>query len=65
MINYTEEERDAATRLAIDAARADLLAFVLLMDPEFSPGPHHRIICDELMRLEKGEVDDLGSTPVI
>jgi|TARA_R110000787_G_scaffold37078_1_gene94409 predicted phage terminase large subunit-like protein len=59
MINYTEEERDAATRLAIDAARADLLAFVLLMDPEFSPGPHHRIICDELMRLEKGEVERL------
>ena len=48
-----KEIRDAATRLAIAQAREDFLAFVMLMNPSFSIGPHHRVLCDELMKLEK------------
>lgn len=51
--------RDDLTRLAVAAAKDDLLAFILLMDPMFSVGPHHRLICDQLMRVEKGEIDRL------
>jgi len=52
---YTKEDLNSATRVAIQAAREDLLAFVLLMDPQFSVGPHHRYLCDVLMRVESGE----------
>lgn len=51
--------RDDLTKLAVVAAQVDLLAFIMLMDPMFSVGPHHRLICDELMLLEKGEIDRL------
>ena len=51
----TLDDRDALTRLAIDAAREDLLAFILLLNPSFGVAPHHRLICDELMALERGE----------
>ena len=52
-MSLTNEDRDAATRLAIQQARDDLLAFVMLMNPSFSVGPHHRVLCDQLMRLEQ------------
>ena len=55
----TKEDRDAATRLAVKQARDDLLAFVMLMNPSFNVGPHHRLLCDELMSLERGETDRL------
>ena len=58
-MSLTNEDRDAATRLAIQQARDDLLAFVMLMNPSFSVGPHHRVLCDQLMRLEKDEIDRL------
>ena len=58
-MSLTSEDRDAATRLAIHQARDDLLAFVMLMNPTFSVGPHHRVLCDQLMRLEKGDTDRL------
>jgi hypothetical protein len=45
-MSLTNEDRDAATRLAIQQARDDLLAFVMLMNPSFSVGPHHRVLCD-------------------
>lgn len=48
----TKEMINAATGLAIQAAREDLLAFVKLIDPDFSLGPHHRLICDMLMGVE-------------
>ena len=54
-----KEIRDAATRLAIAQAREDFLAFVMLMNPSFSIGPHHRVLCDELMKLEKNVIDRL------
>lgn len=41
--------------MAILAAREDLLAFIMLMDPSFHVAPHHRIICDELMAVERNE----------
>jgi predicted phage terminase large subunit-like protein len=44
-----------AAELAVEAAREDLLAFIMLMDPEFSVAPHHRVICDALMRIEANE----------
>ena len=58
-MSQNKEIRDAATRLAIVQAREDFLAFVMLMNPSFSVGPHHRVLCDELMRLEKNEIDRL------
>ena len=59
MLQANNEERDAATRIAILTARDDLLAFIMLMNPSFSVGPHHRLLCDELMKLEKNEIDRL------
>ena len=58
-MSLTSEDRDAATRLAIHQARDDLLAFIMLMNPSFNVGPHHRLLCDELMLLEKGDIDRL------
>ena len=55
----TEYDLDAATRLACERARADLLAFVILMFPDFTLAPHHRLICDELMAVERGDNDRL------
>ena len=52
-------DRDAATRLAVKQARDDLLSFVMLMNPSFNVGPHHRLLCDQLMALEKGDTDRL------
>jgi predicted phage terminase large subunit-like protein len=49
----------AATQFALEAARNDLLAFVLLLYPDFALAPHHRLICDELMMIESGENDRL------
>ena len=54
-MSATSEDRNAATRLAIQSARKDLLAFIMLMNPSFSVGPHHRLLCDQLMRIEAGE----------
>lgn len=51
----TSDDRDSATRVAIQAAREDLLSFVLLVDPMFSVGPHHRYLCDILMDVESGK----------
>jgi len=58
-MSLTSEDRDAATRLAIYQARDDLLAFIMLMNPSFSVGPHHRVLCDQLMRIENGDIDRL------
>jgi|VirMetMinimDraft_7_1064189.scaffolds.fasta_scaffold41258_2 predicted phage terminase large subunit-like protein len=58
-MSLSKEDRDAATRLAILTARDDLLAFIMLMNPGFSVGPHHRVLCDELMKLEKNDIDRL------
>ena len=58
-MSVTLEDRNAATRLAIRQSRKDLLAFIMLMNPSFSIGPHHRLLCDQLMRIEAGKVDRL------
>ena len=58
-MSVTLEDRNAATRLAIQQSRKDLLAFIMLMNPSFSVGPHHRLLCDQLMRIEAGKVDRL------
>ena len=58
-VTLTTEDRNAATRLAIQSARKDLLAFIMLMNPSFSVGPHHRVLCDQLMKIESGETDRL------
>ena len=52
-MSLTTEDRNAATRVAIQQARDDLLAFVMLMNPSFSVGPHHRLLCDQLMKIAK------------
>ena len=58
-MSLTTEDRNAATRVAVQQAREDLLAFVMLMNPSFSVGPHHRLLCDQLMRIANGESDRL------
>tara|TARA_R110000787_G_scaffold237019_1_gene343477 strand:- start:1162 stop:2715 length:1554 start_codon:yes stop_codon:yes gene_type:complete len=58
-MSVTTEDRDAASRLAVKQARDDLLAFVMLMNPSFSIGPHHRVLCDELMKIANNENDRL------
>jgi predicted phage terminase large subunit-like protein len=40
---------------AMEAAREDLLAFCMLMNPNFVVAPHHRLMADELMAVERGE----------
>lgn len=54
-LTLTKADRDAATRVAIQAAREDLLSFILMIDPTFSVGPHHRFLCDVLMDVESGK----------
>ena len=58
-MSSNKELRDAATRVAITQAREDFLAFIMLMNPSFSVGPHHRVLCDELMKLEQNKIDRL------
>ena len=58
-MSVTVEDRNAASRLAVKQARDDLLAFVMLMNPSFSIGPHHRVLCDELMKIANNENDRL------
>ena len=58
-MSLSKEDRDAATIIAILTARDDLLAFIMVMNPGFSVGPHHRVLCDELMKLEKNDIDRL------
>ena len=59
MVKITVADRDLATKVAIEAARKDLLAFIMLMDPYFQVGPHHRVICDALMDFHAGKYDRL------
>jgi hypothetical protein len=44
---------------AIALARADLAAYSAAMWPRFEMAPHHRMIIDELERVERGEIDRL------
>lgn len=40
-------------------ARANLLDFARYMQPDYAAGEHHRVICDALERVERGEIDRL------
>lgn len=40
-------------------ARQSLLAFTQYTKPDFQPSGHHKIICDALERVERGEIDRL------
>ena len=44
-------------RATLQAARDDLIAFCLYMDPNYKVGRHHRILADKLMAIEAGEED--------
>jgi predicted phage terminase large subunit-like protein len=44
-------------RAALQAAKDDLIAFCLRMDPNYKVGRHHRILADQLMGIERGEKD--------
>lgn len=48
-------KEDFAVQAALEAARNDLLAFCMLMNPTFVVAPHHRLMADELMAVERGE----------
>lgn len=54
-VDLTDSMFAEAAELAVASAREDLLAFVMLMDPEFSVAPHHRVVCDALMRIESNK----------
>lgn len=41
---------------ALEAARDDLLAFIMFMNPDFVVAPHHRLISDKLMSVFKGDI---------
>jgi predicted phage terminase large subunit-like protein len=44
---------------AIELARVDLAAYASALWPPFTLAPHHRIIIDQLERVERGELDRL------
>jgi predicted phage terminase large subunit-like protein len=44
-------------RATLQAARDDLIAFCLYMDPNYKVGRHHRILADKLMAIEAGVED--------
>jgi predicted phage terminase large subunit-like protein len=55
-------QRDNETQIirgAIDAAQKDLLAYCMLMNPNFIVGPHHRYMADKLMAVRRGEIKRL------
>jgi len=43
----------------ITPATTDLLAFTQATFPRYQPAPHHRLIADALMQVERGEIDRL------
>ena len=51
-----KEDRNAATRLAIQQSRKDLLSFIMLMNPSFSVGTHHRLYVISLCELKRGKL---------
>jgi predicted phage terminase large subunit-like protein len=64
-------EKAARRLLAIDLAKDDLLAFTKLASPDpedpddpdrttYDVAPHHRLIAEALMRVEKGEIKRLA-----
>jgi predicted phage terminase large subunit-like protein len=44
-------------RATLQAARDDLIAFCLYLDPTYMVGRHHRILANELMSIEQGDKD--------
>lgn len=42
-----------------DAACDDLMAFTTATFPRYRPAPHHRLIAEHLMAVERGEIDRL------
>lgn len=53
-------QREAAQELLKRrTARRSLLAFTEYTKSDFQPGDHHRVICDALEQVERGEIDRL------
>jgi predicted phage terminase large subunit-like protein len=48
---------ELAARKKNQAARDDLIAFCLMIDPTYIVGKHHRILANMLMAIERGEKD--------
>jgi hypothetical protein len=46
-------------RLLREVVRRDVLAFAQATHPNFMVGAHHRLICDALQRVARGEIDRL------
>lgn len=47
-------------RATLQAARDDLIAFCLYIDPTYKVGRHHRILADKLMEIERGAGPNLS-----
>lgn len=52
-------DKDEIVYKALQAARTDYLAYLLLMVPNFVVAPHFRLLADELMDLESGKTPRL------
>lgn len=50
------KELEESAQLAIKAAREDLLAFALMIRPNFVVGPHHKVIADHLKMVWNGHI---------
>lgn len=53
------KEREALTNRLVARCRDDFASYVKWMDPNFTFGPHHQLICDRLMDLEAGRITKL------
>lgn len=53
------DEIEYLTSIAIDRAREDFLAYILLVNPNFIVAPHHRLMADRFMELKDGKIDRL------
>jgi len=69
---YTVEEQEELlktideyqNRQKIEAAKADLIDFCCLMQPDYKVGKHHRILADLLMEIEQGREYNFDGKPV-
>lgn len=61
MQNWQPSPQEAAQEiLSRRAARKNLLPFIEYTKPDYTPAPHHRLICEALEAIERGETDRLA-----
>ena len=53
-MTFSTEQVGEFTDAAVLTAREDLLAYCMLMDPNFVLAPHHLLMAEALEQVEKG-----------